>query len=307
VAEGTLTDVAGVQVGHFTDAEAETGVTVMTFPEPNVAVADVRGGAPGTREIAAFGDAIKPVTVNALVFSGGSAFGLAAADGVMAEVEREGRGAPTPAGPVPIVPTAIVYDLMSGEVSRRPGAAEGATAYRARASAPVEQGRVGAGTGVTVANWRGVDAVRPSGVGSAAVTVDGAIVAALVVLNSIGDIFTLDGRSLTGGDPASLEMPEKPELGENTTLVCVATDASLRDRNELRRCAIRAHDALAACIRPTHTRYDGDSAFVVACGEVHADVDALQQGAFVAVGMAIESAVTSSPVPDGWTPNWGGE
>lgn len=304
VAEGTLTDVPGVEVGHWTDPEAETGVTVMTFPEPNVAVADVRGGAPGTREIAAFGDAIKPVTVNALVFSGGSAFGLAAADGVVAEVEKDGRGAPTPAGPVPIVPTAIVFDLMSGEVFRRPGAAEGAAAYRARSSARVEQGRVGAGTGVTVSNWRGIEAVRPSGVGSASVTVQGATVGALVVLNSMGDIFALDGTPLTGGEPASLEMPEKPQLGENTTLVCVATDASLRDRNELRRCAIRAHDALGACIRPTHTRYDGDSAFVVACGEIEADVDALQQAAFVAVGRAIESAVASTPIPEGWSPNW---
>ena len=149
---------------------------------------------------------------------------------VMAEVEKDGRGAPTPAGHVPIVPAAIVFDLMSGDVSRRPGPTEGAAAYRARTGAPVEQGRVGAGTGVTVANWRGADAVRPSGIGSAAVTVDGATVGALVVLNSIGDIFALDGRSLTGGDPASLEMPERPELGENTTLVCVATDASLPTR-----------------------------------------------------------------------------
>lgn len=305
VAEGTLTDVPGVQVGHWTDAEAGTGVTVMTFPEPNVAVADVRGGAPGTREVAAFGDAIKPVTVNALVFSGGSAFGLAAADGVVAELERDGKGAPTPAGPVPIVPTAIVFDLMHGRGSRRPAAADGAAAYRARSSDPVTQGRVGAGAGVTVANWRGLDAIRPSGVGSAAVTVDGAAVGALVVLNSIGDVFSLDGTPLTGGPPASLELPERPaQFGENTTLVCVATDAGLRDRNELRRCAIRAHDALGACIRPTHTRYDGDSAFVVACGDVAADVDALQQAAFVAVGTAIEAAVASTPVPEDWSPSW---
>ena len=304
VAEGTLTDVPGVQVGHWTDTEAETGVTVMTFPEPNVAVADVRGGAPGTREIAAFGDAIKPVTVNALVFSGGSAFGLASADGVMVEVAKDGRGAPTPAGPIPIVPTAIVFDLMSGSVVRRPGASEGAAAYRARSSGPVVQGRVGAGTGVTVANWRGIEAVRPSGIGSAAVTMGAATVAALVVLNAIGDVFALDGESLTGGDPASLEMPEVPQPGENTTLVCVATDASLRDRNELRRCAIRAHDALGACIRPTHTRYDGDSVFVVGCGKVDADVDALQQAAFVVVGRAIEAAVAATPIPDGWSPSW---
>ena len=143
----TITAVPGVAVGHWTDPVAATGVTVLTFPEPNRAIVDVRGGAPGTREIGAFGPAIKEVTVNALVFSGGSAFGLSAADGVMAEIEREGRGAPTPAGPVPIVPAAIVFDLLLGDAAVRPGPAEGAAAYRARSAAPVPLGSVGAGTG----------------------------------------------------------------------------------------------------------------------------------------------------------------
>ena len=109
----TITAVPGVSVGHYTDHAAATGVTVLTFPEPNVAVVDVRGGAPGTRETATLGDAIKPVTINALTFAGGSAFGLAAATGVVAEIEAEGRGAPTPAGPVPIVPSAIETILLT--------------------------------------------------------------------------------------------------------------------------------------------------------------------------------------------------
>ena len=117
----TITAVPGVAVGHHTDDVAATGVTVLTFPEPNVAVVDVRGGAPGTRETDSLGPAIKPVTVNALMFAGGSAFGLAAATGVSAELERVGRGAPTPAGPVPIVPSAIVFDLMTGNPPGRPG------------------------------------------------------------------------------------------------------------------------------------------------------------------------------------------
>ena len=158
--EATITSVPGVSVGHHTDLASQTGVTVLTFPEPNQAVVDVRGGAPGTRETDAFGPAIKPVTVNALVFSGGSAFGLAAADGVMQEIEREGRGAPTPAGPVPIVPTAIVFDLMSGTAGRRPGPDDGAAAYRNRSTDPVPLGAVGAGTGVTVGNCR-PGSVRP--------------------------------------------------------------------------------------------------------------------------------------------------
>ncbi len=289
----TITAVPGVAVGHSTDEQAATGVTVLTFPEPNVAVVDVRGGAPGTRETDALGTAIKPVTVNAVMFSGGSAFGLDAAAGVSAEIEAEGRGAPTPAGPVPIVPAAIVFDLMTGDPPRRPGPEDGAAAYRARSDAPVPLGRVGAGAGVTVAGWRGFETMRFAGIGSAAVAVDGATVGALVVLNAVGDVFTLEGESLTGGHHASMEMPEGPPTPNNTSLICVATDAGITDRNELRRAAIRAHDALAACVRPAHTRYDGDTAFVVSFGEPADDdiVDAVQQAAFVAVGRAIESAV----------------
>jgi L-aminopeptidase/D-esterase-like protein len=142
--------------------------------------------------------------------------------------------------------------------------------------------------------WRGPEAIRPSGIGSAAVTVGDATVGALVVLNAAGDVFTLEGRSLTGGDPAPLGAPFGIGAGQNTTLVCVATDARIEDRNELRRMAIRAHDAVGACIRPTHTRYDGDSVFVVSAGSRTADIDALQQAAFVAVGRAIESAIVTS-------------
>lgn len=287
----TITAVPGVAVGHHTNEESATGVTVLTFPEPNTGVVDVRGGAPGTRETDALGAAIKPVTINALMFAGGSAFGLAAAAGVSDEIEREGRGAPTPAGPVPIVPAAIVFDLMTGDPPGRPGPDEGAAAYRARSTKPVAQGRVGAGAGTTVAAWRGLEAIRFAGIGSAAASVGDATVGALVVLNAAGDIFSLEGTPLTGGEHASIAPPVGPAPGENTTLVCVATDAGIEDRNELRRMAIRAHDAIGACIRPTHTRYDGDSVFVVSFGTEAADLDAVQQAAFVVVGRAIESAL----------------
>lgn len=301
----TITAVPGVAVGHHTDEVNATGTTVLTFPEPNVAAVDVRGGAPGTREIAAFGDAIKPVTINALVFSGGSAFGLAAAQGVVAEVEKDGRGAWTPAALVPIVPAAIVYDLMVGSSQVRPGPDEGAAAYRARSNEPVPLGSVGAGTGTTVAGWRGESARRKGGVGSAAEVVDGVTVGALVVLNAIGDVFTLEGRPLTGGDPAAIGMWDlRPPGLESTTLICVATDGAIEDRHELRRIAIRAHDALGACVRPTHTRYDGDTAFVVSCPGAApvTTIDAVQQAAFVAVGRAIESAVRSATAVGGVPP-----
>lgn len=294
----TITAVPGVEVGHYTDVDNATGVTVLTFPEPNLTVVDVRGGAPGTRETDAFGTAIKPVTVNALVFSGGSAFGLSAVDGVIAEIEREGRGTWTPAGRVPIVPAAIVFDLMVGSPQVRPGPGEGAEAYRARSADPVVLGSVGAGTGTTVAGWRGREQIVKAGVGSAVAAFDGVSVGALVVLNAIGDVFTLEGASVTGGDAAEIGTwglrPLESQL--NTTLVCIATDAGIEDRNELRRMAIRAHDALGTCVRPTHTRYDGDSAFVVSFGSPAApvDVDKVHQAAYVATGRAIESAVFSA-------------
>lgn len=293
MADGTITLVPGVQVGHHTDLDAMTGVTVLTFDEPNVAVVDVRGGAPGSRELGLFGDAIKPITVNALVFAGGSAFGLAAADGVMSEIEREGRGQPTPTGPVPIVPAAIIYDLIIGRSDVRPTADDGRRAYLARSADPVETGSVGAGTGATVGKIGGFDQMVRSGVGSAAAEVGDATVGALVVLNAVGDVFELSGRRLTGSadGPGPVDMDAS---GSNTTLIALATDAAVDDRNELRRLAVRAHDALAATVRPAHTRYDGDTAFVVSSGTQEADVDQLGEAAFSVVAAAIAGAVASA-------------
>jgi L-aminopeptidase/D-esterase-like protein len=290
MAEATITDVAGVLVGHQTDADAMTGVTVLTFPEPNVAVVDVRGGAPGTRELAIFGDAIKPVTVNALVFSGGSAFGLASAQGVVDALESEGKGAPTPTGPVPIVPTVILYDLMVGRSDVRPTADDGESAYRARSQDPVTMGSVGAGTGATVGKLAGIEHATPSGIGSASVRVGDAIVGALVALNAVGDVYSLGGERLTGSAEVDILARENLGFAQNTTLVAIATDAAV-ERAEMRRMAVRAHDAIGATIRPAHTRYDGDTVFVVS-NEVHAaNVDGLVEAAFEVVACAIVAAI----------------
>jgi len=289
VAERTITQVPGVQVGHYTDSEARTGVTVMTFNEPNVGVVDVRGGAPGTRELGVLGHAIKPYTINALVFAGGSAFGLAAAHGVVEEIETEGRGAPTPTGPVPIVPAAIIYDLMVGRSDVRPTPEHGRAAYLARSSRPVEVGPVGAGTGATVGKINGPDGMSDAGIGSAAKSVDDAMVGALVVLNAVGDVYDLSGHRLTGS--SATDQPAGGSFASNTTLIAVATDAAIDDRNELRRLAVRAHDALGATVRPAHTRYDGDTAFVVAGGRADADIDRLGDAVFSVVASAIVRAV----------------
>jgi L-aminopeptidase/D-esterase-like protein len=291
--EGTITDVEGVSVGHYTDTDAMTGVTVITFREPNVGVVDVRGGAPGTRELAIFGEAIKPVTVNALVFSGGSAFGLASAQGVVEELESEGRGAPTPTGPVPIVPTVILYDLMIGRSDTRPTSENGRSAYLSRSQESVAMGSVGAGTGATVGKLAGIEHATPSGIGSASVRVGDATVGALVAVNAVGDVYSLDGERLTGSDETDALVRKNLGFAQNTTLMAIATDAIV-ERAEMRRMAVRAHDALGATIRPAHTRYDGDTAFVVSAATHEASVDGLAEAAFETVAAAIIAAIEHS-------------
>ncbi len=289
---GTLTSVPGVSVGHWTDPVGITGCTVVNLPEPNIVTGEVRGAAPGTRETALLAPGMTVENAQAFLLTGGSAFGLAAADGVMAALEQDGRGYPTPAGPVPIVPAAAIFDLPVGDASARPDRESGRLAYEACTDAPVEMGAVGAGTGATVSKWRGIS--NPAGLGSAAVSVGELTVSALVVLNAVGDAFSIEGQALTGGAavPGPLEIPAP--VGENTTLVVVATDAAI-SRQELSRLCIRAHDALAVCIRPVHTAFDGDTCFAVATGGAPSEHQLpsflLAEAAFEAVGRAVEAAV----------------
>lgn len=289
----TLTAVPGVRVGHYTDSRARTGTTVMLLPEPNRALAEVRGAAPATHELGVLQASSRIEQIQALVFTGGSAFGLASISGVVSGLEAAGVGHPAIKGPVPIVPGAAVYDLIDGDASVRPGPDAGKQALEAATSGSVAQGRVGAGAGVMVAGWRGEEHLRPGGLGSAAVKLGEVTVGALAVVNAVGDVFALDGASLTGGDPR----PGPPGFGEmarpNTTLVAVVTDAWV-ERGQLSRLLVRAHDALGACIRPAHTRYDGDVAFAVSCGNGQADLDAVGEAVFVAVADSIVAAVRSA-------------
>lgn len=287
----TITAVAGIEVGHWSDPVAMTGCTVVVLPEPNVVAAETRGAAPGSRETALLEPGMAVQQCQAILLAGGSAFGLAAADGVMRELERDGRGHVTRAGTVPIVPAAVVFDLAVGDPTVRPGPEAGVAAYRARSSGPVPSGRVGAAAGATAAKWRG--GFVPTGLGSAVVEMAGATVGALVVLNATGDVFTLEGEPLTGGSHVTGVPVFMPEWGENTTLVVVATDAAF-PRAELTRLAVRGQDALAACLRPAHTRFDGDTCFAVSCGGVDAPLDLVAEAAFTAVGRAIQLAVQSA-------------
>jgi L-aminopeptidase/D-esterase-like protein len=213
---------------------------------------------------------------------------------VVRELLEDGRGHPTPATPVPIVPAAVVFDLPLEGGGVRPGPEQGALAYRAATANEVTMGRVGAGASTSSGKWRGFDLRVMTGIGSASVaTPDGHLVAALAVMNPVGDVFGLDGRSLTGGDPIPGPPAPPPWAGTNTTLISVVTDAAM-SRAELTRLGIRAHDAIGACVRPAHTRFDGDVVFMTAVGAARGDVDLAAEAAFVACGLAIEKAVSAS-------------
>lgn len=270
----TLTLVPGIRVGHHTHAGGRTGTTVILGPEDGMLASGlVLGGGPASREYALLDPARMMQRIDALVLTGGSAFGLAAVDGVMRWLIENGRGFSTMGGLVPIVPAAAIFDLMVSTDGVRPDAAMGYQAAAAASSAPVAEGRVGAGAGATAGAYLGFDRAVRTGIGSHAVRVDvaggTATVGALVVANPAGDIVSAsDGRLLAG---QGLPLQEIGQLlsgypdRQNTTLVAVATDAPLL-KSEAAALAVSAHAGLARAVRPSHTPFDGDTAFVVSTG-----------------------------------------
>lgn len=309
-APGTLTDVAGVRVGHFTDTRRPTGCTVVLVEKGAVGGVDVRGGAPGTRET----DLLQPVNtvtqVHAVVLSGGSAFGLDTASGVMRVLEERGVGFAVGAARVPIVAGAILFDLQLGDWKIRPDAAAGQAAARAATAGPVPEGNVGAGAGATVGKLFGADRAMKSGLGSASVRLpDGLVVAALVAVNAVGDVIGPDGRILAGARTkdglraaSTLDAILRGELGtaaprsgENTTIGVVATNARLT-KPEATKVAQMAHDGLARTINPVHTPWDGDTLFTLATGEHDANGGVLVVGTLAAevVARAVWRAVRTA-------------
>jgi L-aminopeptidase/D-esterase-like protein len=283
-----ITDVAGVRVGHWTDHEAQTGCTVVLFPEGTLASGEVRGGAPATREF----DLLDPHRLvhrlDAVVLSGGSAFGLAAADGVMRWLEEQGAGFPTVAGPVPIVVGASLFDLAVGDPTVRPGPAEGYAACRAAVATGIELGRVGAGTGATVNKWRGPDRRRAAGLGTASVHHGDLVVAALVALNAFGDVDDPAEQATFEESMDAFDEAVAAGFG-NTTIGVVATNARL-DKAGCLVVAQGGHDGLARALFPPHTRVDGDAIVAAATGEVDAGLDLLRALAVLAVEQAVRQA-----------------
>jgi L-aminopeptidase/D-esterase-like protein len=289
----------GVTVGHWTDRRGWTGCTVILAPEGSVVACEVRGGGPGTRETDLLGPAASAPGANAVVLSGGSAFGLAAADGVVHRLEEQGAGYRTRAGVVPLVASAVVFDLALGDSGARPGPAEGHAAAEA-ATRDVERGSVGAGTGCTVGKLLGPDAWTKGGLGFAGRTLaGGGAVSALAVVNAFGEVLAEDGSILAGawrdGDYrrtvdllARGESPHRP-WRESTTLVCVLTDAALT-KTQAWLVARAASAGVARAVDPAATAVDGDVVYCVATGRK--DVEGLTLA-------AVAADVTAAAIRDG--------
>ncbi len=298
-----ITDVLGIKVGHYTDRRAATGCTVILCEAGAVAGVDVSGASPGTRET----DLLRPGNlvekVQAIVLSGGSAFGLDAASGVMKYLEERGLGYETSAGKVPIVPAAIIYDLNIGDSKVRPGLNEGYQACLNASSGTVAEGCVGAGTGATVGKILGIERAVKSGLGTASQKIAGdVVIAALMVVNAVGDVIDPEtGRILAGprkpdgsGFLSTSELWKRECKGMvppfNTVIGVVATNAKL-SKAQANRLARIAQAGIARTINPCHTLYDGDVLFALSSGEIEADLSAVGAAATEAVAEAIIRAI----------------
>jgi L-aminopeptidase/D-esterase-like protein len=283
-----ITDVDGIEVGHFTDPRRLTGCSVVLARQGAVGGCDVRGAAPGTRETDLLDPSNLVQTVHAVVLSGGSAWGLDSAGGVMRWLDEQGVGLAVGSARVPIVPAAVLFDLHIGDASIRPDAIAGHAACVAAGRAPPAQGNVGAGPDAVVGKVFGIHRAMKGGIGTASVRVSGFTVGALVACNALGDVIdpdtgvvvagarTADGAALLDTRRALLagEPPRGTPLAANTTIGVVATDAALT-KPQARRLATASHDGLARAINPAHTVLDGDTLFTLATGTVARPADML--------------------------------
>ena len=299
---GSICDVAGLKVGHFTDPRRPTGCSVVLCEAGAVASVDVRGGATGTRETALLAPGALVEHVHALLLTGGSAFGLDAAGGVMRWLEDHGHGLPVGPTQVPIVSAAVLFDLWIGDASIRPDAAAGYAACEVAHAGPPAEGCVGAGAGATVGKLFGFDHAMKSGIGSASLRAGRHTVGALVAVNALGDVLDpADGRLVAGArkaDGSGLrdsvaalargEGPAAVSAGSATTIGVVATDAAL-DKAQVQRLAAMAQTGLARCIAPVHTQLDGDLLFGLATGALPGRVDPM--GLTVLGALAAEAVV----------------
>lgn len=314
----SITDVPGILVGHAQNLEAATGVTAVLAPAGAVAGVAVEGSAPGTRET----DLCRPGNlvekVHAVLLCGGSAFGLAAADGAMRWLEEQRIGFDTGVAVVPIVPAAVLFDLGIGQAGTRPDAAMGYAACEAAGGGPVAQGCVGAGTGCTAGKILGMAGATKTGIGTASIVLAGGVtVGALVAVNPFGDVRDPDqGKILAGARAADGSFANTTRLmlsgagesgfgaaaGQNTTIGVVAVGGALT-KEQAAKVARMAHDGLARTISPIHTMVDGDTLFCLATGGARVDVNVAGTAAAIAVELAVLNAVRSATALGG-LPAW---
>lgn len=298
--KGSITDIEGVSVGHYTDEVNKTGCTVVIIDNGGVCGVDVRGSAPGTRET----DLMRPTAMvqkaNAFVLSGGSAFGLAAADGVMRYLEEMGQGFDTGDAKVPIVGAAVLYDLAVGSASVRPTAENGYTACENAVSGKLVFGKIGAGTGATTGKAGGKLLSGKGGFGTASVKLSGGIiVAACFAVNAFGDIYDHhSGVKIAGMKGFKtynvlLKGAKFDFSGKNTTIGVVGTNAIL-NKEQANKLAQLGQDGIALSVRPSHTMFDGDTVFAFGTGQKKSEINAILAAGAEVCARAIENAVSAS-------------
>jgi len=298
--------IEGIKIGHWTNAEAATGCTVVLCVNGAVAGVDVRGGAPGTRETDLLDPTCMVEKVHAILLGGGSAFGLAAADGVMRWLEERGYGFDVGVAKVPIVPAAILFDLPIGSATIRPDAAAGYAACEAAREDSIQQGSVGAGTGACVGKLMGLQSATKGGIGYAEMTFgDGVRAAALVAVNAFGDVINPQSGAILGGAraPGTSQFINTYETlknlgaqdfrrfaGRNTTIGCVMTNAKL-SKVEANKVAQMAQNGFARAIRPVHTMGDGDTIFAISLGDKTSNVNLIGEACAECTANAIVNAM----------------
>lgn len=300
----TNNNLLNFKLGHYTDLEACTGCTVLVFEDGAPCAVDVRGGAPGTRETDLLEPGMLVQGIHAILLTGGSAFGLDAASGVMNELEKRGIGFKTPDAVVPIVPAAVIYDLGVGNSTIRPDFTSGQKAVENaldNVTDALSTGTIGAGTGATVGKILGIENAMKSGLGSAIIQSGDTWVYALAVVNAVGSIVDENGKVIAG--------PKCPETGailstedillnginsssplQNTTIGVIVTNARLT-KSELKRLCIAGHDAYASVIKPVHTTSDGDTVFAVSSGDEEENLDKLMVMSAAVMREAIKNSI----------------
>lgn len=305
----SIADVAGLEIGHFTDSRRPTGCTVVIARNGAIAGVDVRGAAPGTRETDLLGPTNLVDNVHAIVLAGGSAWGLEAATGVVRWLEQQGIGMQVGPACLPLVPAAVLFDLLVGDSSVRPDAEAGFRACQAATRDAPAQGNVGAGAGAAVGKIFGIERAMKGGIGTASLTVEGVTVAALIACNAVGDVIdpdtaevicgarTVDGLHLLDSRRALLagHAPRPLLAGTNTTIGVIATDAVIT-RVQATRLAQMGHDGLARSINPVHTMFDGDTLFSLGTGASGRSLGMMALGTLAAevTAMAVVRAVRAA-------------